>query len=62
MSMDVKPALRKEFEDIVVTEEDKEKALSGGEVDADADADAADAVDAVDVAATATASATTVNV
>ena len=52
MSMDVKPALRKEFEDIVVTEEDKEKALSGGDVDVDA-VDAVDAADDVDATASA---------
>jgi len=35
MAMDVKPALRKEFEDIEVTEEDKEKAKASDEADAE---------------------------
>jgi nucleoid DNA-binding protein len=53
ISMDVKPALRKEFEDIVVSEEDKEKEYADlgqkatGKIPEQADADDADA-DAAD--------------
>jgi hypothetical protein len=56
ISMDVKPALRKEFEDIEVSEEDKQKGaagLTGNDADDAADVDAAD-VDAADVDAAAT--------